>query len=491
MIGSGVEPARAASEASARSTLLRARWEWLLLGALVLAAFAIRIYDLGSLPDTVLADEADNTQSAVGILLHRPPANGFFGFDWTSQPAFSVYKQAAFLAVFGLNIVALRLPSAVQTALALIPFYILLRRQLSVVSSFLASVLLATSVWYLNFSRSGWNCADICFYMLAAMLFVTLALDSVTSAGGPRWVKWFHFGAAGLFCALGLYGYPSGRAITVAMAAFAPVSLLRFPGRRKALLAGYLVLFGVEALVFAPQAAYIAKNWNWFNGRTKVVVLWNNTDFKADPARMMLNQLNRNLRGPWDGRVNNTAQYSPVGEPQLDRITGILVLGGMAQTVLVGRLRKRPETLLWWLMMLAGWGSTQLPTVGTPNGARGIGYMPTLIYFAAVGLEGVKVVLERMTAGAAWIDRRLPAAALLVIILATGYANVRHYVAWQRSPRTRQDRYIYITAREFPEWAAYISERARNDRGSASLDLWRAAHPIQSAAEPYGPSPTR
>lgn len=491
MIGSGVEPAGASSDASARLNLLHGRWEWLLLGALVLAAFVIRVYDLGGLPDTVLADEADNTQSAVGILHHRPPANGFFGFDWTSQPAFSVYKQAAFIAAFGLNIMALRLPSAVQTALALIPFYILLRRQFSVVSSLLASVLLATSVWYLNFSRSGWNCADICFYMLAAMLFLTLALDSVTSAGRPRWVKWFHFGAAGFFCALGLYGYPSGRAITVAAAAFLPVALLRLPRHRKTLLAGYLVLFGVEAVVFAPQAAYIARNWAWFNGRTKVVVILNNDDFKADPAGTMLKQLDRNIRGPWDGRVNNTAQYSPVGEPQLDRITGLLVLGGMAQALLVRRLRRRPETLLWWLMLLAGWGSTQLPTVGTPNGARGVGYMPTLIYFAAAGLEGIKAVLERMTAGSAWIDRRLPAAVLLLVILATGYANVRHYVAWQRSPRTRQDRYLYITAREFPEWAAYISDRARNNRGTASVEGWRADHPVQSAAEPYGPSTTQ
>jgi hypothetical protein len=163
----------------------------------------------------------------------------------------------------------------------------------------------------------------------------------------------------------------------------------------------------------------------------------------------------------------------------------------MAQALLVRRLRRRPETLLWWLMLLAGWGSTQLPTVGTPNGARGVGYMPTLIYFAAAGLEGIKAVLERMTAGSAWIDRRLPAAVLLLVILATGYANVRHYVAWQRSPRTRQDRYLYITAREFPEWAAYISDRARNNRGTASVEGWRADHPVQSAAEPYGPSTTQ
>src|SRR5437867_4358066 len=52
--------------------------EWLILGLLVLAAFAIRVYHLGSFPDTVLADEADNAQSAVRILYGQPPANGFF-----------------------------------------------------------------------------------------------------------------------------------------------------------------------------------------------------------------------------------------------------------------------------------------------------------------------------------------------------------------------------------------------------------------------------
>src|SRR5689334_22766091 len=134
--------------------------EWLILGFLVLMAFAIRLYNLGNFPDTVLADEADNAQASVRILYNDPPANGFFGLDWTSQPALSAYKEAAFIAAFGFNITAIRLSSAVISALALIPFYMLLRHQLSVVAAWLATILLATNVWYLNFSRSGWNCID-------------------------------------------------------------------------------------------------------------------------------------------------------------------------------------------------------------------------------------------------------------------------------------------------------------------------------------------
>jgi len=468
------------------------RVELLILSFLVLVAFVIRVYHLGSFPDTILADEADNAQSAVRILYNQPPENGFFGFDWTSQPALSVYKEAAFIAIFGFNIMAMRLPSAVISALALIPFYLLLRRQFSVVASLLATILLATSVWYLNFSRSGWNIIDICFYMLMAMLFLMWALDTMTSGLGPPWLKWVHFAVAGFFCALGLYGYPAGRAITLAVVAFFLILLFFYRKHYKPLALGFLLLIGVAVVVFAPQAVYIARNWEWFNGRSKVVLILNDPAYKADPVDTMLQQLGRNIRGPWDGRVNNTAQYSPVGEPQLDRTTGLLVLVGTALTILVGTLRARPETWLWWLMLLAGWALTQLLTVGTPNGARGLGYMPALVYFAGVSLEGIVVGLRHIIpARADWVlvVRRLLVAALVVAILLVGYANVKHYIDWQNMPHTRQDRYLYITAQEFPEWSAHIIDRAKNNGGITNVGIWRDAYPIQDIANPYGSSP--
>jgi len=464
--------------------------EWLLLGLLVLAAFAIRVYNLGSFPDTVLADEADNAQSAVRILYGQPPQNGFFGLDWTSQPALSAYKEAAFIGALGFNIFAMRLPSAVISALALIPFFLLLRRQLALVASLLATILLATGVWYLNFSRSGWNCIDICFYMLMAMLFLMLALDELKSDNGPGWRRWAYFGAAGFFCALGLYGYPAGRAITLAVAAFFPVALLFHRSQWKTLLVGYLLLFTVEALVFAPEGVYIAHNWAGFNRRSSVVFIFNSPAYKADPLGTMLSQLNRNLRGPWEGRVNNTPQYSPVGEPQLDRTAGALALVGMVLTFVLVRHRRRPETWLWWLMLLDGWGLTQLITVSTPNGARGIGYMPTLIYFAGVGLDGIvrglSYLVTRTATKGAGVQRagQLSVALLTVAILATGYANVAHYVAWQSKPHTRSERYMYITAREFPDWSATITALARNQGGTMNVGQWRDTYPIQDVAHP-------
>jgi 4-amino-4-deoxy-L-arabinose transferase-like glycosyltransferase len=464
------------------------RTEWLILILVVLVAFVIRVYRLGDFPDTLLADEVENAQSSVEILNGHPPSNGFFGLDWTDQPALSAYKEAAFIAIFGFNILAIRLSSAVISALALIPFYFLLRYQLSVLSSILATILLATNVWFLNFSRSGWNCIDIGFYMLMAMLFLLLALramhSSVTRFGSDR----RYFALSGFFCALGLYGYPAGRAITLAVIAFFPFAIIFYHSWFKRLILGYLFLFIVEAVLFAPQAFYIVQNLHLFTGRTDVVLIFNDPDYKADPLGTMIKKLSDNLQGPWSGSVNNTPQYSPGGEPQLDTVTGVLALIGMILTFVDRKFRSRPETWLWWLMLLSGWGMTQLFTAQTPNGARGIGYMPTLIYYAGVGLDMFVMDLSYLTSGSRRprLSGRLAGALIILAILAVGVFNVKHYVDWQNKPETRWARYLYITSREFPKWSAVLEDRIKTNRPPFNVGDWRVMYPLVNISDPYG-----
>jgi len=66
--------------------------------------------------------------------------------------------------------------------------------------------------------------------------------------------------------------------------------------------------------------------------------------------------------------------------------------------------------------------------------------------------------------------------ALVTAILLVGYTNVKCYIDWQNKPHTRQDRYLYVTAREFPDWSADIVDRARNNRGMLNVGQWRDAH---------------
>ena len=196
--------------------------------------------------------------------------------------------------------------------------------------------------------------------------------------------------------------------------------------------------------------------------------------------------MSKNVRGPWDGSVNNTAQYSPVGEPQLETITGLLVLAGMALSLFLPGLRRRPENWLWWSMLLVAWTATQILTVGTPNGARGIGYMPTLLYFAAVAVELPVRAASRLPRTARWA----PAAMTAIVLLAVAYGNVTHYVEWQSQPRTRQDRHLYIAAYEFPEWASEVIERARTKQVNSNVGTWRDAHPLKDVGNPQPPLDT-
>ena len=457
----------------------------MLLAAVVLFGLAVRLYDLGTVPDTLLADEADNAQAAIRILRGVTPINGFFGFDWTQQPAYSVYLLAGFLKVFGISMMAVRLPSAVLSALSLIPFYLLLRRQFSTAASLLSTFLFSTNVWYLNFSRSGWNCGHTCFYMLMAMLFLTLALDRVEDPRGGGRRAWIFFGLTGFFCALGLYSYPNGRAITLGIIVFGPFALRFYRRQWKTLFKGYLLVGAVTVLLFLPEAVYIARNFELFNGRLHTVTLTNKPDYKASPSAALWNQVKRNVRGPWDGNVNNTWQYTPGGEPQLDRPTGWLTLAGLLLSLALPALRRRPETWLWWCMLLAAWAPTQLLTVGTPNGARGVIYVPALLYFAAAGLESALSL-----AGREW-SRRLAEAAAAALVLYFGLANILHYWSWQTNPRTRQARWIYITTSEFPDWSAWVTEVADWNGGVTNLDQWFHNHPSinPSVPPPQGPSP--
>jgi hypothetical protein len=312
------------------------------------------------------------------------------------------------------------------------------------------------------------------------------ALDGVKSSAAEPWAIRGRFAVAGFCCALGLYAYPSGRAITVAVLAFFPIAVLCYRQQVRTVALGYAVLVGVEFLVFAPEAVYVAKNWAFFNGRSNVVLILNSPTFKADPRATMLRQVENNLLGPWVGRVNNTPQYTPVGEPQLDQISGALAFLGMILTLAVVAFRRRGETWLWWLMLVSGWTLTQVLTTNTPNGARGVGYMPTYLYFAGIGIEGIVRTIASDGSGmsrAVWA-RRVSIPVSVALVLAAGYANVAHYVAWQSNPQTRQARYLYVTSREFPEWSEAIVDRATEGLGATNVGLWREAHPILDRANP-------
>ena len=91
----------------------------LLVAALILlVALALRLWDLGSVPSNLTADELDDLQNAYRVIYGQ--AGGFFGLDWNQSPNLNMYFKAAAIEVFGDSIAGTRMYSVVLSMAALV-----------------------------------------------------------------------------------------------------------------------------------------------------------------------------------------------------------------------------------------------------------------------------------------------------------------------------------------------------------------------------------
>ena len=114
------------------------------------------LFSLTDIPPNLVGDEADNLLVVYRIMADIGP--GFFELDWKPQPAFSMYMMGWFMGLFGETIAGMRLPSVVLSTVSILVFYAVARQHgVGRPASLGATFLLATGVWYLHFSRSGWG----------------------------------------------------------------------------------------------------------------------------------------------------------------------------------------------------------------------------------------------------------------------------------------------------------------------------------------------
>jgi 4-amino-4-deoxy-L-arabinose transferase-like glycosyltransferase len=464
-----------------------AKLEYAALGALLLGMLLTRLVRLGTLPDTLNPDEADNIQGALRILNGSPPDNGFFGFDWYGEPAFNAYVFALFMKVFGTSQFAARLPTALVSVVVLGLFFALLRRQVSAPSALIATLLMGSQLWYVHLSRMAWNNLHVTLFTLGAVWSLLKAMDNLAANRLRRALLWT--AVCGVWGALSLYGYTSGRLVLPSLFAVLPLALIRDSKNRKLILLGFATIGGVAALLFLPQAVYTLAHWEGFARRMADVSILNKPEFQQAPLTALGNQVIANLLGFWVGAFNNMPSHFPPGEPLLDRLTGLLVLAGMILSLTLRRFRTRLETWLWWSVFVVGWFFSEVITERTPDGARGIGWMPALFFFAAISVElAIRSKLYARLATGSRGDVRSalyqPAAVVVasVVALMVAATDISHYVYWSNLPETRRMRDPFITEAEFPSWSAAVIEQAKLHQAGFNVGEWRAAHPLDAGA---------
>jgi 4-amino-4-deoxy-L-arabinose transferase-like glycosyltransferase len=158
---------------------MKKTWGLGLLFGIVVLAVVLRFAWLGQHPAGVTPDEIQQGYSAYSVLKTGKDEWGdllpifprSFG-DY--RPPLYVYLTVPAIALFDLNMFAVRLPSAVFGVLGVMVMYLLtieLFKQRTV--ALLAALILAISSWHFFYSRAAWESnATIVFFMLGLWIFL-------------------------------------------------------------------------------------------------------------------------------------------------------------------------------------------------------------------------------------------------------------------------------------------------------------------------------
>lgn len=158
------------------------RWLWLTL--IVILAIFLRLYRLSSLPPALSWDEASIGYNAYSVLKTGRDEHGrflpldtFVAFG-DYKPPLPIYLSVPTIATFGLNELAVRLPSAIAGVLTVILTYFLVTElffaskgasKLGLTTAFL----LAISPWHIQLSRAAFE-ANIALFFVVGGAFLTL-----------------------------------------------------------------------------------------------------------------------------------------------------------------------------------------------------------------------------------------------------------------------------------------------------------------------------
>src|SRR3990167_3511262 len=156
----------------------------LLLAAIFLLALALRTVNLGDHPPGLTWDEAGLGYNAYSILKTGRDEHGvFMPLIFKSfgdyKPGIYVYLTVPSIAVFGLTEFAVRFPSALFGALAVIGIYLFTNLLFPGKKiGYLAALFLAVMPWHLHFSSGGWEVNVFATLLLFAAYFLLLSLTN-------------------------------------------------------------------------------------------------------------------------------------------------------------------------------------------------------------------------------------------------------------------------------------------------------------------------
>jgi 4-amino-4-deoxy-L-arabinose transferase-like glycosyltransferase len=363
---------------------------------------------------------------AIRIL--KGEVTNFFDTGWSSQPNWSFVPTAVMELIFGKDIVAIRMASAVAGTLAVLFVYLYGREMFNPAIALLAGAFLATMPYHLHFSRVG--VANIVDSLVSAAMFWLLA------RGINRDDARYYY-TAGAVAGLSIYTYAGTRLVLILAALTFLFLILR---QRRYLPTHWKHLFAFAGGTFisaAPQAAYFARHPDIFMGRFGQEGIFFNGWLASQVATtgrsmgdILLSQFTRTTLVFIASAAPGNFFNSP--EPYLTVIGSVLFLLGMAYAF-AHLLEPRYFILLIWFWTVILFGG--ILTLNPPANTRLLMTTPAVALLLSVGAYQILEYLQKFNL----IRPRLFTPVLTVLALVLIFQNVNYYMFTYRTQMLFQD----------------------------------------------------
>ena len=338
-----------------------------LLAALAVG-IALRTVQFSQIPPGLYRDQAYHGMDALDTL--QGNVRLFYDTNFGREPLY-IWLTAISVGILGASPIAVRFPSLIVGILTLFTCYKMAAELYGRRVGVLATAVFSITLWHIHFSRLGFRAILI---PLFASLSVWLVARGVRT--GEEWYLALGGAAAGAL----IYTYISARAAILPAALFVLYVWYRrrsfnVPTKRE-----WLIFTLSATVVMAPFLVYTALHWDEVFLRIKVAVsVFNN----PQPIKMLftntLGALGMFLfRGDFLSRHN--VPYRPVFDPAV----GLMFCLGL--WLAISRFKRDYASaflLIWTVSML-------IPTILTedcPHFIRGIGVLPFITLFPALGLD--------------------------------------------------------------------------------------------------------
>ncbi len=419
-----------------------------IIAAIMLVAFALRVWHVDSIPQTLGGDEGmlglESIKTITGEI--RNP----FTTGWLSTPTLTSYFHSLTIRLFGQTVFALRLPWALVGTVAVLIVFQLVRRLAGLTLALMTAALLATYHYHIHFSRLGMNPIADPFFAALALLFLYRAYDR----GETR-----DWALCGVVTGLTQYAY-SGARFTLIIVAIVTLSFmlrdgLQFWHKQRR---GILIMVGAAAVTAAPMIQYAIRFPLDYNARINLNSIFQSGWLEREQVvrnqgalPILLDQFQRAILA--FNVYPDRAGFYGSPRPLFDFASGVLFLLGLGYATLRPGDRRLFPLLAWW------WGATILGgalTLAPPSTHRLVTLGPPAVFFVALALFEIGRIAQR--AWTAWSPRRL-AAYLAVAVLAISIASVNWYFVEYTPLRLYSD-YNTIVANEM---ATYMRDRLGSD----------------------------